>query len=347
MSKWALLKSAILGRSDIEVDNRVASIHRFEGFEVVERRKIIWNGFQLVLNIDSEGTSFGAADNDIAGDREITDYEESDSYCCNTNTLGCFVKDARRFLSLIDCQECLLVVNSNSHLNSLVLLENMINEGVERGDFRMQYSPENRGNTFSLISDGSACADKTISAARSAFYLKNSSAECSSKACQYFSYELKVPTRCSDPLISFADGDVPVLPTSCVQVCTIEEQTGTIDSSGFMCCTRDQAFLSLKNHCRRVSHQTTHTNLPDSSLSPPPSSSPSSASIHSEQHSDLSLSSAAAAAAECAGIADSNSDSDSDSIQLCMLTKEQGQSGRVHGSGLFSHHLHGVDNTGE
>ena len=344
MSKWALLKSAILGRSDIEVDNSVASIHRFKGFEVVERRKIIWNGFQLVLDIDSEGTSFGAADNDMAGDREITDHEESDSYCCSTNTLGCFVKDARRFMSLIDCQECLLVVNFNSQLNSLIPLENMINEGVERGDFRIQYSPENGGNIFSLISDGSACADNTMPPARTAFYLKNASAECSSKGCQYFSYDLKVPTRCADPLISFTDGDVPVLPTSCAQECTIEEQTGAIDASGFMCCTRDQAFLSLKNHCRRVSRQTTHTNLPDSSLSPPPSSSSSFASIHSEQHSDLSLSSASAAAAECAGIADSNPDSDS--IQLCVLTKEQGQSGRIHGCGLFSHHLHGVDNTG-
>ena len=328
MSKWALLKSAILRRSDLEVDNRVASIHRFEGFEVVKTRKIIWNGFQLEVDINSEEKPFRAVDNDMAGDREITDSEKSDGYCCSTDTLECFVKDAKRFMSTIDCQECLLVVNVNikGQLNSLSSLENMINQGAERKDFRLQYLHENRENLFSLISDGSDSADTMASTARAAFYLKNSSTECSSKACQYFSYDLQVQPRHADPdpLISFRDGDVHVLPESCTHKCTIEEQIGTFVMNGSLSCSREEAFESLKKHCRRVGHQSTQQNMPDSS------------SLHSSE----------SAADERTGLAAFPSPSPSPSVQLCVLTKEQGQSGRVRGSGLFSHHLHGVDNTG-
>jgi hypothetical protein len=46
MSKWELLKSAISGKCDTN-NCKDVSIHRFTGFEVIKKEKIIWKGFEL------------------------------------------------------------------------------------------------------------------------------------------------------------------------------------------------------------------------------------------------------------------------------------------------------------
>ena len=42
MSKWTLLKAAISGKNDSKDEGRDVSIHRFSGFDVLAKRKIIW-----------------------------------------------------------------------------------------------------------------------------------------------------------------------------------------------------------------------------------------------------------------------------------------------------------------
>jgi hypothetical protein len=51
MSKWELLKSAISGKCDTN-KCRDVSIHRFTGFEVIKKEKIIWKGFELHYDND-------------------------------------------------------------------------------------------------------------------------------------------------------------------------------------------------------------------------------------------------------------------------------------------------------
>ncbi len=54
MSRWKLLKSAIAGKRDSE---SLVSIHKFNGFAVCERKKVIWKGFMFRIAVDKTVTS--------------------------------------------------------------------------------------------------------------------------------------------------------------------------------------------------------------------------------------------------------------------------------------------------
>ena len=69
MSKWTLLKAAISGKTDRKDEGQDISIHRFSGFDVLAKRKIIWQGFQLNLLIEPKNV----LENSEASVREVAD----------------------------------------------------------------------------------------------------------------------------------------------------------------------------------------------------------------------------------------------------------------------------------
>jgi hypothetical protein len=67
MSKWALLKSSLGGKRDNE---SAASIHRFDGFQMLSKKKKLWPGyhFQHSMSLDAaDGSDFGPVAIALAG----------------------------------------------------------------------------------------------------------------------------------------------------------------------------------------------------------------------------------------------------------------------------------------
>ena len=56
MSRTSLLRSAQKGRN--EIAGNTQSIHKFEGFQLIEARRVIWPGFELELNFEEEVDEF-------------------------------------------------------------------------------------------------------------------------------------------------------------------------------------------------------------------------------------------------------------------------------------------------
>ena len=81
MSKWTLLKAAISGKNDRKDEGIDVSIHRFSGFDVLAKRKIIWQGFQLNLLIKPKNV----LENSEASIRAIGDASIDENNQINSN----------------------------------------------------------------------------------------------------------------------------------------------------------------------------------------------------------------------------------------------------------------------
>jgi hypothetical protein len=68
MSRWAILKSQLSGKRSTTSS---ASIHRFEGFVLIPRSKMIWRGFELNLEIDISNENEIFHDKEKSGDDDI------------------------------------------------------------------------------------------------------------------------------------------------------------------------------------------------------------------------------------------------------------------------------------
>lgn len=160
MSKWALLKSAlIVGKRDTSCPQ---SIHRFHGFEhLIVKRKIIWRGF--VMHYDAGPHLDRCTDNSSDG-------------CCNDDLRRWLVNDimssCNSFMCNVDTNECVLHMTSN-----------------------MSLSAGHRSGMIGIIEELVKCPFIRLESSNghtAVFYVSHPTLDCT-KLCEYWQYELSVP----------------------------------------------------------------------------------------------------------------------------------------------------------
>ena len=294
MSRWSLLKAAILGKIDDKSSLNDVSIHRFRGFEVIKKQKCIWKGFQLHVGLSTYKNLY----DDIRDETYVIDNEIVDADCNNIiygNILHShrqstflstiaqlqeFIGYSYKFLAAIDCAECLIIANFKGESSDLTRLIDMIEKGELRNIYRIKSIGGDIEETIpqdDQNSSASTCnqdqSNQHISNIE--FYIQASTVyESSSRSYQYFTYELILKDITDS---RHAD-------EQCPELCLSEHLKLTKDSE--------------KESEARNQRFSLHT---------------------PEDHSYR---------------------------KIHILTKEPSLSNRVSCAGLFSHKLHGVDNTG-
>lgn len=96
MSKWALLKAALVSqRRDCDSSS---SIHRFSGFQVLDRKRTTWQGFEITIAIDS-----------------------------TAHTVASIVAECLQYLETVDCTVCTarIVITNNETPYREALVNNL------------------------------------------------------------------------------------------------------------------------------------------------------------------------------------------------------------------------------
>ena len=350
MSKWTLLKAAISGKIDDKDESRDISIHRFSGFTVIPRRKMIWQGFQLNV-IMEPGNLHETA---IAPMRRESDdpstYDTSVATCPEEETLKLcslrsldrlkeFVKHSYEFMSAVDCTECLLVINLiDSHLE-VEKLNDVLLDYEAKNDFRKKSSMEEFAEEHSATSPPPEEKDRVMRF-QGAYYIRKLSVE-SSASCQYFVYNLPMSLE-EEETLKEEEGSQQVdhqsilsdrtpLSSSSVgvgakTVLTAESFSHTKKTNRSTNKNRNAPDIINNNNnyndaTREIADETFNVNAELNS-----SYSSNEESLESELEPGL-----------------------DDRIVYRMsriFTREESQARKVSGKGLLSHLIHGVDNTG-
>ena len=222
MSRWSLLKSAISGKPNNNSDEKNVSIHRFQGFDIIKKRKYIWQGFQLEMcwTEDDEGADINDENTEISDvviieegegiTNDINDClsnhscvkcndENESMYCCSVDLFEKFqiyLKNARKFLFETDCPECVVIMNfkSRKEKNILQLLEkikdsetNIENKYSIKSVFNGLNILENTENEKNFLH-----CEKNIYFLNIELYVRTLASERAYQACQYFRYDVVV-----------------------------------------------------------------------------------------------------------------------------------------------------------
>ena len=350
MSKWTLLKAAITGKNDRKDEGRDISIHRFLGFTVIPKRKIIWQGFQLNVIIEPEDLiSIGNATIRMGTDasttqtlcwstsakRDIATSALKEESCSlkNMERFKEFITNSYGFLSAIDCKECLLVINSVDSISNIDMLERIIMDNVARTEFRRQ------SLSIEFAPEHSATTGDRMMLLRGAYYIYNSLLG-SSKSCQYFVYDLPICSREAEALkveegSREEDHQINLSVSSPLLASSKEEKISS--PVQIIQETNNTSEVSIKN-------LTTHSIIPiNGSISKNIDETinvngvcevrDSSKKLVKKQEQDQEL--------------DLSLDDEIVYRMSRIFTREESPSRKVSGSGLLSHLIHGVDNTGD
>lgn len=162
MSKWALLKSAlIVGKRDTSCPQ---SIHRFHGFNhLISKRKIIWRGFVVHYDISPH---LHRCINGVDGSC-------SDSQFDADSTLNWLINDiinsCNRFMCNVDTNECVLHITISPNQHHQPVMIRIMEELVKCPFIRQESSNE-------LLA---------------VFYVRHPTLDCT-KLCEYWQYALPV-----------------------------------------------------------------------------------------------------------------------------------------------------------
>jgi hypothetical protein len=394
MSKWTLLKAAISGKNDRKDEGKDISIHRFSGFDVLAKRKIIWQGFQLNLLIEQKNV----LENSEASVREVADpsiiqknqndfnctytreentrlaLKEEVHSCDDMEQLKDFIKNAYEFMSVVGCRECLLVINSVDSISNINKLEDILMEYEARNVFRKQivskeFTKEHSSSSSSAILSPS---EDRMMCFRGAYYIQSSSSSSSSsssvessKSCQYFVYDLphqmknyEVEIFKVDALLSKADeGYQSILsvssigpPPSTSSSTSYTTSSSTSTKERMTHCpldnTLDISKPEVKNKEVHRINNTINENIAhkkDKTLQLELNAFGDHDFANTQQSSDPGPD------PEPELITESESELDAEIVYRMprIFTREESQSRKISGSGLLSHLIHGVDNTGE
>lgn len=384
MSKWTLLKAAISGKNDSKGDGRDVSIHRFSGFNVLAKRKIIWQGFQLNLLIEPKNV----LENREASVREVADVsviqndknnwnctstaekntslglKEELRSCGDIEQLKDFIKNAYEFMSAVGCRECLLaikIVDSALNINKLedILMKYEARNDIRRQNVSKEFTKEHSSSSSVILSP----SEDGMMLFQGAYYIQSSSSSSSSsstvelsKSCQYFVYDLPDQVKNDEVEIFRVDaqqskgeeGHQSILSLLSAGPQPTSLSSATSSSSSSSSTKEKMAPLPVDNttdiaNTEKKNQKDSRINIIDENIAQKKDGmiqlNLNTLSDHRHTHKQHS------------------SDPESELIpefdaeivyrMPCIFTREESQSRKISGSGLLSHLIHGVDNTGE
>lgn len=164
MSKWALLKSAlIVGKRDISCPQ---SIHRFHGFDhLIAKRKIIWRGFVVHYDLSPHlhrYISCGVDGSSCSDSQSDTDSELR-------WLIDDIISRCNRFMCNVDTNECVLHITMSPSAHHQPFMIGIMEELVKCPFIRQESS-----NKYSAV-----------------FYVSHPTLDCT-KLCEYWQYALPV-----------------------------------------------------------------------------------------------------------------------------------------------------------
>jgi hypothetical protein len=340
MSKWALLRSAITGKPDVKTDTDDISIHRFKGFEVIAKRKVIWKGFKLQISMKPAETG-GVSELCLCGadeDRNRADdpFKSCCQVCCQRIKLfENFLNSSYLFLSATEIQENLLQVECPSETSHFELLEQLIKQGEGLEKYRLQHLKREKlicGRTEKASVQSS---EDTVNSLKAAFYIEAVSLESSSTSCQYYVYDLKsgnLGMNCdaiSERSIRKIFHEEILKGNESIKCDFSDKQNSACSGCG------SKEEIGEEGNNTEVNHlHINHTAGPK----------PNSAQVEREQERERG--GEGGRGGREGGEEPESEGISSVSVSVSIFTREQAPSARVKGSGLLSHYLHGVDNTG-
>ena len=172
MSKWSLLRSSLNGRRDH--DNEV-SIHCFKGFNLINRKKILWKGLQLQFNVSSSSSD----DND----------DRSSSSIITIDTLHKMLSVCYDYMeTMADTAEISVIIIALG--NDITRLIDIINTGVTNDCFRIDFIKTGATTTTTTTNDDDNDIDSNDAWMLSRLYVKHKLLKPSMNACHYWSYSI-------------------------------------------------------------------------------------------------------------------------------------------------------------
>ena len=210
MSRWSLLKAAMVGKVDGKSSLNDVSIHRFTGFEVIKKQKCIWKGFQLHVglaihqnldeNVKDLNNLFGKEKIDMNHYNIIHgcihNNQRQSTFLSTVAQLQDFIGCSHEFLRTIDCAECLIIANLKGESSDITRLIDTIKKGELRniyhiksikGGLEESMPHYNQSNSMSTCSED----QQYMHLLNIEFYIQSPTVyESSSRSCQYFTYEL-------------------------------------------------------------------------------------------------------------------------------------------------------------
>lgn len=323
MSKWKLLKSAITGKPDINTNSDDVSIHRFKGFEVVAKRKVIWKGFNLQISMKPAETDGVSEQCSCGADQGRNRADDPFKNCCQVcssriHHFDDFLNNSYEFLSAADVQESLLQVECTGETPHVERLEQLIKEGVRFKKYRLRHLKREFVNCNKTEYAIAKSSDGALNSLKAAFYIQAASLESSSQSCQYYVYDLTY-------------GSLEMHRDSLSERSFYEMfyEEILIGNESRKCYFSDEQNSARNGSTSNVETggEKNNKEMADQHLSQIINPKPDLAQTGREQERE----------SECEESFD----------RVCSIfTREQGPSTRVKGSGLFSHSLYGVDNTG-
>ena len=361
MSKWTLLKAAISGKIDDKDESRDISIHRFSGFTVIPRRKIIWQGFQLNV-IMEPGNLHGIAPMRRESDDPST-YDTSLATCSvgeilklrslrSLDRLKEFVKHSYEFMSAVDCTECLLVINLIDTHSEIEKLNEVLSDYEAKNDFRKKSSMEEFAEEHSATFPPVEEKDRVIRF-RGAYYIRKLSLE-SSTSCQYFAYDLPMSLEEEETLNEEEEGSQEKAlneeeGSQQVDHQSIQSVRTPLSSSSVEVGAKSVLSAGSFSHIKKT-NRTTNKNRNASDIMNNNNNNSDCTGEITDETFDVN----AELKSPYSGNEEESLESESepgldDRIVYRMsriFTREESQSRKVSGKGLLSHLIHGVDNTG-
>ena len=360
MSKWTLLRAAISGKIDDKNESRDVSIHRFSGFTVIPRRKIIWQGFQLNVIIEP-GNLHEIAIAPMSGECDDPSTCDTSLATCpadetlQSRSLKClhrleeFVKHSYEFMSAVDCTECLLVINLIDSHSEIEKLKEALLDYEANNYFRRQSSMEEFAEEHSATFPPPEEKERVMRF-RGAYYIRNLSLELST-SCQYFAYDLPMSFE-EEKVLNKGAGS---------QEKALKEEEGSQEvhhqsilsvrpplSSSTVGVEAKIVSLAETFSNTKKTHRTTskNRNAPDIMKN---NNSDSTREITDETF-DVNEVLDSPYSIEDKSLKSESEPGSDDRIVYRMsriFTREESQSRKVTGKGLLSHLIHGVDNTGK
>jgi hypothetical protein len=334
MSKWALLRSAITGKPDVKTDTDDVSIHRFKGFEVIAKRKVIWKGFKFQISMKPAETD-GVSEQCMCGadqDRNRADdpFKSCCQVCCRRIKLfEDFLNSSYLFLSATEIQEGLLQVECTSETSHFELLEQLIKQGEGLEKYRLQHLKREKLNCNRPDNAAVKSSEGIVNSLKAAFYIQAVSLEASSRSCQYYVYDLQfgnLGMNCdaiSERFIRKIFHEEIQKGKESMKCDFSDEQNASGSTS--------KVDIGGERNTAEVNHR--HISY----IADPKSNS---AQVEREQEIE------GGGSGRGGGTEPESRGSNAVSVSMSIFTREQAPSTRVKESGLLSHYLHGVDNTG-
>jgi hypothetical protein len=235
-------------------------------------------------------------------------------------------------LSATEIQEGLLQVECTSETSHFELLEQLIKQGEGLEKYRLQHLKREKLNCNKPDNTTVKSSEGIVNSLKAAFYIQAVSLEASSRSCQYYVYDLQLGNlgmNCdaiSERFIRKIFHEEIQKGKESMKCDFSDEQNSGTTSKVEIGGEGNTAEMNHRHISRRISY-----------IADPKSKS---AQVEREQE----IERGGRGGGE--GAEPESRGSNAVSVSMSIFTREQAPSTRVKESGLLSHYLHGVDNTG-